>query len=90
MDLDQARTLLLNSYKVSARRVREALDDLLAIRNSADASADDLLIDPAKAWQVAFAQAFQFVGLDAAAHPVLSGAPVTTLQTMDERVRDEP
>lgn len=34
-------------------------------------------------------QVFRFVGLDAAAHQVLAGTPVTTLQTMAERALDD-
>jgi hypothetical protein len=54
---------------------------------------DDLLIDTLTAWRVAYAKAFRFVGLEAAAHQALHGYPVTGLHIMDdnpERSSDEP
>ena len=41
-----------------------------------------MLLEPVRAWRVAYAKAFRFVGLDVAAQQALSGAPVTVLHTI--------
>jgi len=49
-----------------------------------EAERDDVLIEPVNAWRAAYAKAFRFVGLDAASNQVLTGEPVTSLQSMYE------
>jgi len=49
-----------------------------------DAEEDDILVEPIVAWRAAYAKAFRFVGLDAAANQVVAGDAITSLHGMNE------
>lgn len=50
---------------------------------------DPVYADPVRAWQVAYARAFRFIGLETAADQVLRGDPVTAIRALGfDRERD--